>query len=151
MKMAELAGIKYQQVGKYELGVDQMSAYRLMQFANILKVKIKYLFDPEYINKMKGYHQDRVFHAAMPPEMMDIDQLQANAAEAMMLLKSRHIYNDMAKILKIQTGTVDVVVTQEFDDEDTAMAGTEVNKTDVKIAEFKVENIKWKKGEIKNE
>ena len=35
-----------------------------------------------------------------------------------MLLKSRHIYNDMAKILKIQTGTVDVVVTQEFDDED---------------------------------
>ena len=41
----------------------------------------------------------------------------------------------MAKILKIQTGTVDVVVTQEFDDEDTAMAGTEVNKTDVKIAE----------------
>ena len=83
MKMAELAGIKYQQVGKYELGVDQMSAYRLMQFANILKVKIKYLFDPEYINKMKGYHQDRVFHAAMPPEMMDIDQLQANAAEAL--------------------------------------------------------------------
>ena len=82
MKMAELAGIKYQQVGKYELGVDQMSAYRLMQFANILKVKIKYLFDPEYINKMKSYHQDRVFHAAMPPEMMDIDQLQANAAEA---------------------------------------------------------------------
>ena len=68
-----------------------------------------------------------------------------------MLLKFRHIYNDMAKILKIQTGTVDVVVTQEFDDEDTAMAGTEVNKTDVKIAEFKVENIKWKKGEIKNE
>ena len=57
----------------------------------------------------------------------------------------------MAKILKIQTGTVDVVVTQEFDDEDTAMAGTEVNKTDVKIAEFKVENIKWKKVEIKNE
>ena len=43
MKMAELAGIKYQQIGKYELGVDQMSAYRLMQFANILKVKIKYI------------------------------------------------------------------------------------------------------------
>ncbi len=30
---------------------------------------------------MKGYHQDKVFHAAMPPEMMDIDQLQASAAE----------------------------------------------------------------------
>ena len=57
----------------------------------------------------------------------------------------------MAKILKIETGTVDVVVTSEFENEDAATEGTEPNKTDVKIAEFKVENIKWKKGEIKNE
>ena len=57
----------------------------------------------------------------------------------------------MAKILKIQTGTVDVVVTQEFDDEDTAMAGTEDNKTDVKITEFKVENTKRKKGGLADE
>ena len=57
----------------------------------------------------------------------------------------------MAKILKIETGTVDVVVTSEFEDEAAATEGTEPSKTDVKITEFKVENTKWKKGVIDNE
>ena len=57
----------------------------------------------------------------------------------------------MAKILKIQTGTVDVVVTSEFEDEAAATEDVEPNKTDVKITEFKVENTKWKKGVIDNE
>ena len=57
----------------------------------------------------------------------------------------------MAKIIKIETGTVDVVVTSEFEDEAAATEGTEPNKTDVKITEFKVENTKWKKGVIDNE
>ena len=57
----------------------------------------------------------------------------------------------MAKILKIQTGTVDVVVTSEFEDEAKAAENTEPNKCDVKITEFKVENTKWKKGAIDNE
>ena len=80
--LADLAGIKYQQVGKYELGVDQMSAYRIMQLSNLLKVKIKYFFDPTYIERMQAYHKDRTFYAAMPPELLDIDQLQQEAAEA---------------------------------------------------------------------
>ena len=57
----------------------------------------------------------------------------------------------MAKIIKIQTGTADVVVTSEFENEDAATEGTEPNKCDVKITEFKVENTKWKKGAIDNE
>jgi len=57
----------------------------------------------------------------------------------------------MAKILKIQTGTVDVVVTSEFENEAAATEDTEPNKTDVKIEEFKIENTKWKKGSINNE
>ena len=57
----------------------------------------------------------------------------------------------MAKILKIETGTVDVVVTSEFEDEATAAEGTEPNKCDVKITEFKVENTKWKKGGLADE
>ena len=57
----------------------------------------------------------------------------------------------MAKILKIETGTVDVVVTSEFEDEAAATEGTEPNKTDVKITEFKVENTKWKKGGLADE
>ena len=63
----------------------------------------------------------------------------------------KQIYNAMAKILKIQTGTVDVVVTSEFENEAAATEDTEPNKTDVKIEEFKIENTKWKKGSINNE
>ena len=82
-KLASLAGVRYQQIGKYELGVDQMSAYRLWQLSQLLKVKIKYFFDPTYIERMNNYHKGKTFHAAMPPELLDIDQLQAAAAEAM--------------------------------------------------------------------
>ena len=57
----------------------------------------------------------------------------------------------MAKIIKIETGTVDVVVTSEFENEAAATEGTEPSKTDVKITEFKVENTKWKKGGLADE
>ena len=57
----------------------------------------------------------------------------------------------MAKILKIQTGTIDVVVTSEFENEDAATQDEEPTKTDVKITEFKVENTKWKKGGLADE
>ena len=57
----------------------------------------------------------------------------------------------MAKILKIETGTVDVVVTSEFENEDAATQGTEPNKCDVQITEYKIENTKWKKGGLANE
>ena len=77
-RLAAAAGCRYQQIGKYELGVDQMSAYRVLQLSQILKCKIKYFFDATYIERMKVYH-NRVYHAAMPPELLDIDELQAEA------------------------------------------------------------------------
>ena len=77
-RLAAAAGCRYQQIGKYELGVDQMSAYRVLQLSQILKCKIKYFFDATYIERMKSYH-NRVYHAAMPPELLDIDELQAEA------------------------------------------------------------------------
>ena len=81
--LADLAGIKYQQVGKYELGVDQLSAYRIYQFSQIFRVKVKYFFDPTYIDRMNGFHKGREFFAAMKPELLDIDQLQRDAIEHM--------------------------------------------------------------------
>ena len=32
---------------------------------------------------MNAYHKGKTYHAAMQPELLDIDQLQADAAEAM--------------------------------------------------------------------
>ena len=63
----------------------------------------------------------------------------------------KQTYNVMAKILKIETGTVDVVVTSEFENKDAATQGTEPNKCDVQITEYKIENTKWKKGGLENE
>ena len=63
----------------------------------------------------------------------------------------KQIYNVMAKILKIETGTVDVVVTSEFENEVAATQDKEPTQTDVKITEFKVENTKWKKGGLADE
>ena len=57
----------------------------------------------------------------------------------------------MAKILKIQTGTVDVVVTSEYEDEAAATEDREPSKTDVKITEFKIDHTKWKKGGLADE
>ncbi len=44
-RLAAAAGCRYQQIGKYELGVDQMSAYRVLQLSQILKCKLMALED----------------------------------------------------------------------------------------------------------
>ena len=77
MQLADKMNIKYQQVGKYELGQNQLCAFRLWQASHILGCKIKYFFDKDYINKMYGYHSAKIRrNSAMPSELLDIDQLQ---------------------------------------------------------------------------
>jgi len=77
MQLAEKMDVRYQQVAKYELGQNQLCAFRLFQVANILGCKIKYFFDKNYINKMYGYHSANIRrNSAMPSELLDIDQLQ---------------------------------------------------------------------------
>jgi len=57
----------------------------------------------------------------------------------------------MAKILKIETGTADVVVTSEYESEEAAAENAEPTKVDAKVSEFKVETTKWKKGGLADE
>ena len=77
MQLADKMNIKYQQVGKYELGQNQLCAYRIWQASNILGCKVKYFFDETYIKRMHGYHTTQIKRAAaMPSELLDIDQLQ---------------------------------------------------------------------------
>ena len=78
MQLAEKMQIKYQQVGKYELGQNQLCAFRLYQASKILGCKVKYFFDDTYIKRMHGYHSTQIKRsAAMPSELLDIDLLQA--------------------------------------------------------------------------
>ena len=79
MQLADKMNVRYQQVGKYELGQNQLCAYRLWQASHILGIKIKYFFDKDYINKMYGYHSANIRrNSAMPSELLDIDELQAD-------------------------------------------------------------------------
>ena len=78
MQLADKMKVKYQQVGKYELGQNQLCAYRIWQASNILGCKVKYFFDETYIKRMHGYHSTQIKRsAAMPSELLDIDLLQA--------------------------------------------------------------------------
>ena len=78
MQLADKMNIKYQQVAKYELGQNQLCAFRLWQASHILGCKIKYFFDKDYINKMYGYHSAKIRrNSAMPSELLDVDLLQA--------------------------------------------------------------------------
>ena len=77
-QLADKMQVKYQQVGKYELGQNQLCAYRIWQASNILGCKVKYFFDKTYISRMHGYHSTQIKRAAaMPSELLDIDLLQA--------------------------------------------------------------------------
>ena len=78
MQLADKMNIKYQQVAKYELGQNQLCAFRLWQASNILGCKVKYFFDQTYINRMYGYHSANIRrNSAMPSELLDVDLLQA--------------------------------------------------------------------------
>ena len=57
----------------------------------------------------------------------------------------------MAKIIKIQTGTADVVVTSEYETEEDAVEDREPTQCDCEVKEFKVETTRWKRGEIKKD
>jgi transcriptional regulator with XRE-family HTH domain len=79
-KLAAEMGITYQQISKYEHGTNAVSAYRLYQLGQYLKCKIRYFFDRTYILRMQGYH-NRVFHAPIPTDLLDIDKLQEDLQE----------------------------------------------------------------------
>lgn len=53
-KMAELMGISYQQIQKYETGVSQISLTRLLQFSRILNVPPEYFYDGAAIDESIG-------------------------------------------------------------------------------------------------
>ena len=51
-KLAEAVNLTFQQIQKYENGVNRVSASRLHQFSKILEVPVQYFF-PEYTEKRK--------------------------------------------------------------------------------------------------
>ena len=53
-KVANAINVTFQQIQKYEKGINGVSSLRLLQLASYLKVPINYFFDnyPEYLNNL---------------------------------------------------------------------------------------------------
>ena len=53
-KVAKAINVTFQQIQKYEKGINGVSSVRLLQLANYLKVPINYFFDnySEYLNNL---------------------------------------------------------------------------------------------------
>ena len=49
---------------------------------------MKYIFDPTYIQRMRNYHT-QTFNAAIPEALLDIDQLQRDAARELDFIEYR--------------------------------------------------------------
>ncbi len=58
-KIGKMVGITFQQVQKYEKGLNRIGSSRLYEFAQILKVPVSYFFE-EYEAKLdeEGYKKD---------------------------------------------------------------------------------------------
>ena len=57
-KVAEHCKVKFQQLQKYEKGLNGCSAFRLHQLAKFFKVGLDVLIDPEMITKHRGFSGD---------------------------------------------------------------------------------------------
>jgi transcriptional regulator with XRE-family HTH domain len=64
-RLAELVGIKFQQIQKYETGANRVSASRLWDIADSLEVDVAFFFEG-----LKSEGQDRPKTNAMPEDMM---------------------------------------------------------------------------------
>jgi transcriptional regulator with XRE-family HTH domain len=54
-KVADYCKVKFQQMQKYEKGLNGCSAYRLHQLAKFFKVGLDVLVDPNMITKHRGF------------------------------------------------------------------------------------------------
>ena len=59
-KVAKAINVTFQQIQKYEKGINGVSSLRLLQLAGYLKVPINYFFDnyPEYLNNLNKNSED---------------------------------------------------------------------------------------------
>lgn len=53
--------VRFQQVQKYESGVNAVSAWRLKQFSDLFEVSIRNIIDPDYIKKMHAMSEAKFF------------------------------------------------------------------------------------------
>lgn len=83
-KLAELVGIKFQQIQKYETGANRVSASRLWDIADALDVNVAFFFDGIQVEDANAPAAVMVKNAAMTNVPLDV----MGDKEAMDLIRS---------------------------------------------------------------
>ena len=62
--VSEVIGVAYQQIYKYENGINALTIFRLKQFADFFKEEIKNLINPDYIAIMSKLVEANFFNTS---------------------------------------------------------------------------------------
>lgn len=90
-QLAEAVGIKFQQIQKYETGMNRVSASRLWDIASALEVPVSFFFD--------GIHEENIPTEVEGDILGDKEALQlVRAYYAMPVAQRRQIF-ELAKVL----------------------------------------------------
>lgn len=90
-KLAEAIGLTFQQIQKYERGVNRVSAGRLYQFSKILDVPITYFYE-QFGNAVKGQAPIAGFSDNEQEEYVSGDMM--NSKETIDLLRAYYSIKD---------------------------------------------------------
>lgn len=101
-KLAEVVGITFQQIQKYENGANRISASRLFQFSNILEVPVDFFFnDNAKLSLVKGMSDNGQEGFDGPPAgdvMQDKETL--DLIRVYYSIKNPKVRKDFFKLLK---------------------------------------------------
>ncbi len=102
-KLAELVGITFQQIQKYENGANRVSASRLFQLSNILDVPVDFFFDDSSNRKLavvKGLSDNKQeAFEGMPGDVLQ-DKETLDLIRVYYSIKNPKVRKDFFKLLK---------------------------------------------------
>jgi transcriptional regulator with XRE-family HTH domain len=84
-QVGKILDVRFQQVQKYESGVNAVSAWRLKQFSDLFEVSIRNILDPDYIKKMHAMEEAKFFGdgEVKPKDYFDAYSRQKNIDQQM--------------------------------------------------------------------
>lgn len=96
-QLGKAVGISFQQIQKYERGINRMGASRLYQFAGLLRVSVSYFFDDiETEQKTEEALQNKVVPLKAAPKQM-------HNKETLQLVRAFHAISDKKQRNKVMS------------------------------------------------
>jgi len=97
-KLAEMLNISYQQVQKYETGINQLSLGRLLQFAKALNVAPEYFYEGISLDDVIGRQIDSDIIERSRTKPIQILLVEDNLADAMLFSEAIKEFENLASL-----------------------------------------------------